>query len=155
MNTIPEAATYIARVARVGVELGKQSPEAALDTACELAVQNAQNALDRVGQWASRATTQQIEEAVFHGSVAQDILDGTVTRPSTGNVRAYALAVVTGWTFTYEHAACDRCIQLGNEAKSIAVATGSTGGTQEERAFSAVDSRGTLLHAAKAERSPR
>lgn len=56
------------------------------------------------------------------------------------------------WTFTYEHQHCTRCHQLGQDAKSIAVCTGSITGVQEERRFSAVDPHGALTHAARADR---
>lgn len=61
-------------------------------------------------------------------------------------------STLNGWRFTYEHAHCARCHALAAEAKSIAVCTGSLGAAQEERRFSAVDARGELTHAARADR---
>ena len=63
----------------------------ALDYACKHATDNATEARTRGGQWAYESTSEQIEEALFFGSVASDILDGETTRPSVGNVREYAL----------------------------------------------------------------
>lgn len=92
--TIPIAVANIVAGARVGVSFGLE-PEVALDMAADNAKQTATDARTRGGIWASETTTRQIEDALFQGSVASDILDGTVERPSTGNVRAYALAQFT------------------------------------------------------------
>lgn len=89
--TIPIAVANIVAVARTAASFGME-PEKALDFAAAATKQTATDARTRGGIWASETTTRQIEDALFQGSVASDILDGTVERPSTGNVRAYALA---------------------------------------------------------------
>lgn len=50
-------------------------------------VENATLASTRGGHWATESTPAQIEDALFMGTVASDVLDGTVARPSIGNVR--------------------------------------------------------------------
>lgn len=92
--TIGIAATNLANAARIGVELGGMSPEAALDMAAKQAVQTATDARTRSGIWSSETSSRQIEDALFQGSVARDVLDGEVSRPSTGNVRSYALGLI-------------------------------------------------------------
>lgn len=91
--TIPTAVANIVAAARVGVEFG-MTAEAALDMAAANAKQTAVDARTRNGVWAYESTTRQIEDAMFQGSVASDILDGSVSRPSTGNVRTYALSLL-------------------------------------------------------------
>lgn len=59
----------------------------------------------------------------------------------------------SGWTFTFEHSHCKRCYELAQSAKALAQCTGSVGATQESRGFSAVDPRGELLHAGRADRT--
>ncbi|HMM95326.1 hypothetical protein [Phycicoccus sp.] len=41
----------------------------------------------RCGRWAAETTTAQIENALFMAVVAEDVIDGTVARPSVGNIR--------------------------------------------------------------------
>lgn len=93
MSAIQQAAANLANAARIGIELGGLTPEAALDRVAELAVENASLARTRGGHWARESTSEQIEAALFQGSVARDVLDG-VDRPSTGNVRTYALGLL-------------------------------------------------------------
>ncbi|HCS2945719.1 TPA: hypothetical protein OQU49_004318, partial [Shigella flexneri] len=76
-----------------GTEFGMR-PEAAVDQVARTLVTRATDARTRYGFWASETTTEEIEAAMFYGAVAQDILDGKIARPSTGNVRAYTLALV-------------------------------------------------------------
>ena len=76
-----------------GAEFGIR-PEAAVDQIARALVTRAADARTRKGSWASETTTEEIEAAMFYGAVAQDILDGKVARPSTGNVRAHTLALV-------------------------------------------------------------
>jgi hypothetical protein len=95
MSAIQDAAANLATAARVAVELGGLSPDDALTLAARNAVDEAHLAATRGGRWAVESTTAQIDAVTFQGSVARDILDGTVSRPSTGNVRAYAFALLT------------------------------------------------------------
>lgn len=85
---------YLANAARVAVELGGLAPGRALDMVARNAQAEATLARTRGGRWAQESTTAAIDEALFAGSVARDILDGAVFRPSTGNVRNYALGVL-------------------------------------------------------------
>lgn len=88
--TIPAAVANIVTGAHVAVTFGVE-PEEALNMAARNVRQTATDARTRGGIWAGETSSRQIEDALFQGSVAADILDGTVSRPSTGNVRAYAL----------------------------------------------------------------
>lgn len=54
-------------------------------------IDNATDARTRGGQWARESTTEQIDEVLFYGTVALDVLDGDVERPSVGNVREHTL----------------------------------------------------------------
>lgn len=94
-TAIQQAATNIANAARIAVDLGGMTPDAALSLAARNEVENSHAATSRNGHWASETTSEQIDAVAFQASVAADILDGSVTRPSTGNVRAYALTLVT------------------------------------------------------------
>ena len=90
---VATAAAQIAASARTAVDLGQQ-PDAALDLAARCAQQHAADARNRRGVFRTETSAEAIEEALFTGSVAADILDGTISRPSTGNVREFALAVL-------------------------------------------------------------
>lgn len=85
---------YLVNAARIAVELGGLTPEQALDLVARNATQNATQARTRGGRWAQETATATIDEALFAGSVARDILDGAIFRPSTGNVRNYALSAL-------------------------------------------------------------
>lgn len=97
---IQHAAANIATAARINIQLAADingttmSPTDALELAATNAIANATDATKRTGIWSYESTTEQIETAQFQGAVARDILDGTIERPSTGNVRAYALALI-------------------------------------------------------------
>lgn len=93
-NSISAVAEALAGIANTTITLsgGKLNAEKALDLAARSAKANATDARTRGGIWATESTTEQIEEALFFGSVASDALDGTISRPSTGNVREYILA---------------------------------------------------------------
>lgn len=93
-TAIQTAARNIATGACILVRFAEKSPEEALTLAAEGSRKNARDCAQRTGIWASTTTSEQIEAALFQGSVAADILDGTISRPSTGNVREYALAAV-------------------------------------------------------------
>lgn len=58
------------------------------------AVATAEAARKRIGKFRYETTSDEIERLGFLGAVAADILDGTVSRPSTGNVREYALSLL-------------------------------------------------------------
>lgn len=88
---IQDHVQYLVNAARIGVRLGGLTPEQALDVVAINAKTEATRARQRTGLWASETTSSAIEEALFAGSVARDILDGTIERPSTGNVRQHAL----------------------------------------------------------------
>ena len=95
----PSVATMVAEQANLVLEiLGADSgtrPEEAVDQVARALVTRATDARTRNGSWASETTTEEVEAALFYGMVARDILDGKVARPSTGNVRAYTLALVS------------------------------------------------------------
>ena len=94
----PSVAALVADQANLVLEMfGPEfdiRPEAAVDQVARALVTRATDARTRNGSWASETTTEEIDAALFYGVVAQDILDGKVARPSTGNVRAYTLALV-------------------------------------------------------------
>lgn len=95
-----DATTKIAEITRAlapTVEF-QATPEEFLDVIARGFVDNATDARTRTGAWAFESTSEQIENALFYGTVASDILDGTVERPSTGNVRQYALNVLHATT---------------------------------------------------------
>lgn len=92
---IPTAVNHIVSAATVAINLAGMNHPDALDFAAQSAREVAHDARTRTGFYTTETTTRQIEDATFVGSVAADILDGTTERPSTGNVRAYALALLT------------------------------------------------------------
>lgn len=93
LNTYTDAIEALATAARMGVELAAMEPAAAVDLACQNAVANASDARTRNGIWAFESTADQIEDAVFMGTVARDALDG-VSRPSVGRVQDALIAAV-------------------------------------------------------------
>lgn len=95
VNTYAEAIQYLAIAARLGVQVGGMTADAAADLAATNAKQTAFDARTRNGIWASTTSAAQIEDALFMGTVASDVLDGTVRRPSVGNVRQALIATVT------------------------------------------------------------
>lgn len=95
-TAIQQHVGHLIKAAKLSVDLGGYAPEEALILAAKLAVQDAHRARTRDGYWAYETSSEALEDAVFAGSVASDVLDGTVTRPSTGNVREYALAQLAG-----------------------------------------------------------
>lgn len=52
------------------------------------------------------------------------------------------------WTITTKHGHCSRCAQLADEARAIAVVTGSVGGSQQE------ERDGQAVHSGSAVRGP-
>lgn len=93
MTAIQTAVENLARAARVAIELGGMAPEAAVDLVCTNALKEAANAASRGGIWARESTQEQIEAALFQGSIARDALEGNF-RPSVQNVRLAVLAAV-------------------------------------------------------------
>lgn len=94
MSAIANAAKSIANLASIRMEFTDETREDALTTAAESFIANAQDAHTRSGSYRFETTSEMIEDVLFHGSVARDILDGEVSRPSVGNVRAYALSLI-------------------------------------------------------------
>lgn len=94
MSAIANAAHAIANLASIRMECTDEPREDALTTAAESFIANAQDARTRSGSYRFETTSEMIEDVLFHGSVARDILDGDVSRPSVGNVRAYALSLI-------------------------------------------------------------
>lgn len=92
--TIQSATRTIVDGAKVAMDLRGLSAADALDCAAEYAIQDGRDACARTGAWRTESTAEQIEAATFQAAVARDILNGTVSRPSTGNVRDYALALL-------------------------------------------------------------
>jgi hypothetical protein len=86
----PTVVPAIARTALVAVELGGMAHEDAVIQAAKITLDMAKAARSRTGIYAREMTTETLEEIAFHGSVARDILDGSV-RPSVGNVRQAVL----------------------------------------------------------------
>lgn len=95
----PSVAALVAEQANLMLEMfgaeSSISPEAAVDQVARTLVKRATEARTRNGSWAFETTAEEVEAALFYGMVARDILDGKVERPSTGNVRAYTIALVT------------------------------------------------------------
>lgn len=89
----PNTTALIARTARNFGPMLNLTPAEAVDRVARSVVDSAHDARTRTGTWARETTTQQIDDAMFQGTVAADILDGTVARPSVGNVRAHTLAL--------------------------------------------------------------
>jgi len=91
MLTLKENADVIASVAEVAMSLGASSVEWAVDHAAKNIADDAKKARKREGVFASEMTSEALEEWAFLGSVAYDVINGTVSRPSTGNVREYVI----------------------------------------------------------------
>ena len=94
ITTIKEAAESIAKTALVAVELCGMGSGDALTFAAVKTLEGARDARTRSGVFAFETSSEQIAEWAFIGAVAGDIVDGNISRPSTGNVREYALAFV-------------------------------------------------------------
>lgn len=92
--TYPSTTALIASTASTVASMLDITAEEAVDRFARTMVENAHDARTRGGRWAQESTTQQIEDAMFQGAVAADVLDGTVSRPSIGNVRAHTLALI-------------------------------------------------------------
>ena len=84
------AAGIMAMSSKMGVV---KSPAEALHFTAKSLISRGNSANSRSGVWSSETTCEQIEEALWFASVAQDILDNTF-RPSTGPVGDYALGQV-------------------------------------------------------------
>ena len=105
MTAYETAVQNLAAGARVAIEYG-MSREDAVKLAADNAVKDGHAARTRDGHWARESTTEQIDGATFLAAVARDVLDGTVTRPSVGNVRDALLAEL-------EEDATPKCIGCG------------------------------------------
>lgn len=92
LSTIPKAAEYIAHLAKMHIDFTGESPADALTAAATEVTRLAGEARTRTGMFTVEMRSELLEEWLFLGSVARDILDGDVSRPSTGNVREFALA---------------------------------------------------------------
>ena len=91
----PTVTATIARLASSFADDFGTSLEETVDRIAQGMVDNASDARTRRGVWASESTSEQIEAALFYGSVARDVLDGSIARPSTGNVREHTLRLAT------------------------------------------------------------
>lgn len=94
MSLITSNVNTVVQMARLSVELGGYTPEDAVDRAARLVEVDAKKAANREGIFAGVMTYELLEEWRVLGSVARDIINGTVVRPSTGNVREYAINAV-------------------------------------------------------------
>lgn len=94
VTPLQQITVQIARVAYIAVVEGHLEVDAALDHVAKIAISDANDARARRGAFATHLTTDQRDAFIEYGQVAADILDGTVSRPSTGNVRDYARANV-------------------------------------------------------------
>ena len=93
--SIPAACQSLATTARILLDAGiVASASDALTHAATNMVANAKDARKRTGAFSSTLSADNAELWVLYGSVAFDVLDGSVARPSVGNVRAYALALI-------------------------------------------------------------
>lgn len=81
-----DALDILANTVRLATSFGK-TPDEAMNLAAEAAVKSGHDARTRGGIWASESSAEQIEDALFMATVARDVLDGRVARPSVGNVR--------------------------------------------------------------------
>ena len=93
-SAIQNAAASIANLATMRKDLAGEDIETALNTAAQTFIDQASDARTRRGNFAQETTSAQMEDVMFLASVAHDILDGDVSRPSTGNVRAYTLSLI-------------------------------------------------------------
>ena len=93
--SIPAACQTLATTARIMLSAGiVANASDALTHAATDMVADAKDARKRVGAFAATVSADNAELWVFHGSVASDVLDGSIVRPSVGNVRAYTLALI-------------------------------------------------------------
>lgn len=101
MFTYKAATALVADQAKYLAEAVGIDTKAAVNQIARGLVARADEARTRTGAWSYETTTEKVDEALFYGMVANDILDGNIARPSIGNVRAHTLALATG-TFTLE-----------------------------------------------------
>ena len=94
MSAISHAVATIANLAAMRVDFAGETAETALNEAAQAFITQASDARARRGVFTQETTSEQMEDVRFLASVARDILDGEVSRPSTGNVRAYALSLI-------------------------------------------------------------
>ena len=91
--TIRDVADALARTARIAVDFGEEV-ETAITVVATNYTKEADDAVARRGWFSHALTGEQIDQYRFFGAVARDVLDGTVSRPSTGNVRDYVRAQI-------------------------------------------------------------
>ena len=94
MSAIANAVQSIANLASMRMEYMGETRDDALTSAARGFIANAEDARARRGVYRFETSSETIEDVLFHASVARDILDGNVSRPSVGNVRAYALSLL-------------------------------------------------------------
>lgn len=94
-NLMRRAVSIVVSNARSVMQLTGHTAPDSLNHAAGVVQDMAADAVKRHGEYAGEMTGEQLEDLVIAGSAARDILDGTTTRPSVGNVRAYALAQLT------------------------------------------------------------
>ena len=94
MSAISNAAATIANLATMRVDLAGEATETALNAAAQAFIDQASDARLRRGVFAEETSPERMKDVFFIASVARDIIDGEVSRPSTGNVRAYALSLI-------------------------------------------------------------
>ena len=93
-DTYPDVCESIARTARIRVDLANESPATAVRAVAADLIDGNRRRTARTGEFASETSADTAESWAFFAAVAQDIIDGTVTRPSVGNVRAYTESLV-------------------------------------------------------------
>lgn len=94
MSAIANAVQSIANLASMRMNYAGETREAALIGAAQGFIANAEDARARRNAYRFETSSETVEDVLFHASVAHDIIDGEVSRPSVGNVRAYALSLI-------------------------------------------------------------
>ncbi|AHH16556.1 hypothetical protein NONO_c17560 [Nocardia nova SH22a] len=100
MTAIQDTAREIAERTRITITVTKQlgitiTADSALARVAADLMQDATDARTRAGIWSGERTTEQIEAALWRGSVAHDAVTNT-HRPSTGLVGDYIRALIAG-----------------------------------------------------------
>ncbi len=93
-DTAREIAERVTVTLKVTSALGVTlSTESALAQILNDLMQDATDARTRGGRWARESTSEEIDAALWRGSIARDTLDNT-SRPSTGPVGDYVRALL-------------------------------------------------------------
>ena len=90
LSPIAQAVHTIANLVRTIEDMFGHPQELAIDYATRSFIDTASEAANRSGYFRFETSSETIEEALFHSSVAKDIQDNTF-RPSTGPVRDYLI----------------------------------------------------------------